>query len=132
MAYAFTFTIPRLPPMNTAATRRHWSHGHREAKLWREEVILITRGHRPPAPLQRARITLTRRSSTRPDPDNLQTAFKPVVDALTRTRRNVPRADVLWDDDSAHLDRVYLWEYAPPRKGGIRVRVEEVAADSEG
>jgi hypothetical protein len=94
-------------------------------------VLLVVGSARPDEPLRRARVTLTRRSSVEPDYDNLVASFKPVVDALTRSRKNrngrwIIRADVLADDTPKILDREYRWEHAPSRHGSIRVEVEEL------
>ena len=132
MTYAFTFTIPRLPNLKLAQKRCHWSAHHKEAVIWRAEMITATRFYRPTAPLRRARIALTLLNSIQPDYENLCFAFKAPVDALCRSTPQIARANVLWDDKPAMLERHYSWEQAPRGKGGIRVRVEELAADSEG
>lgn len=117
--YTLTFSVPFLPAMNTSATRRHWSHAHREVKRWRAIVASHTAGQRPAQPLERARVTMVRLSSVEPDHENLTMSFKPVLDALVH-------CGVLVDDGPAHVERVYRWEYAPRGQGSVRIEVEEI------
>ena len=110
-----------LPRMNTGHTRRHWSVGHREARRWTERLrvgMLMGRHKRPPKPLKMALVRLWRKSSRQPDFDNLVMSFKPVVDALVKL-------GLIEDDGPSQLDREYLWETAPPRKGSIKIELTE-------
>lgn len=118
--------LPELPQK-----RRHWSHHKRDADRWRVMLgALLKDRMRPKAPLRRARIVLTRRSAGQPDYENLAASFKPVVDALCRSRRHgsryLVRADVLEDDSPDVVERDYRWELARPRMGGVRIEVLEV------
>jgi hypothetical protein len=125
-----------LPPMNTKATRRHWSVLAKEATQWRDALVPMTAGKRPPQPLGRARIVLTRCSASKvePDFDNLVMSFKPIVDALTtsspnRNGRWISRADVLADDSPKVLERVYRWEQCPLAEQGVTIEVEEIVTN---
>ena len=42
--YRLELTVPGLPPMNTATTRRHWSVAHREAARWRDVLNILIAG----------------------------------------------------------------------------------------
>jgi hypothetical protein len=144
--YRLELVFDYLPPMNTTATRGHPMKLHKQAKLVREVVVAVVGNRRPPEPLTRARIICTRHSgSKRPDPENLAMSFKAWIDALTKSqmRRNkkapggytfIQRADVLEDDAPEVLKREYRWFPARPKKGFIRIVVEEIeepAAPSE-
>ena len=123
MSYRLVLSIPVLPAMNTAATRRHWTAGARAAKQWTTLVAAHLAGRRPPAPLPRSRVTLVRLSSTVPDYDNLVMSFKPVLDALVKL-------DVLADDGPTYVERVYRWERARPKRGMIGIEVVELLDDA--
>lgn len=126
MSYRLVFEIPGLPRMSNASGRsRSWRATHNAARRWKHEVILVTRSHRPPAPLERARLTLTRFSSVEPDADGLVIGFKPVIDGLVK-------AGILVNDRMSNIGMpTYRWAKALPGKGKIQVVVEEIdgAAD---
>ena len=128
-SYRLEFEIPGLPEL--PQKRRSYWVIKKAADRWREVVKLTVKQRRPPDPLSSALITLTRRSSVEPDYDNLVASFKPVVDALTLSKKNnrgrmIWRADVLVDDRPSVLARRYLWEKAPPGKGSIHVVVQAI------
>lgn len=119
-------TIPGLPPMNTAGPHggSHWSRT-RIKRQWEGHVcaaVLTALGRWPAAPLERARVTITRCSTREPDFDNLAQGGKFILDGLVK-------AGVLADDSPKVIGRPeYLWEPAPAAQGCVRVRVEEVDA----
>lgn len=117
MAYVLEFELPGLP--RTLNDRGHWRVRHAENQKWLKLVAFATSGKRPPVPLERARLTLTRMSSREPDFDNRVSGFKPIVDALVR-------CGVLVDDKMSNIGSPeFLWEKAKPKHGGVRVRIEE-------
>ena len=116
--YRLELTVPGLPPMNTATTRRHWSHGAKVAARWRQIIAALVGRKKPAVPLPFAIVTLTRCSSVEPDYDNLVMSCKPVIDALKH-------AGVVLDDKSKHLVRHYGWEYSPRGKGQLRIVIEQ-------
>jgi hypothetical protein len=129
--YRLELKIPYLPPMNTAATRRHRMKLAREVAQIRENVVMLTQGRRPKEPLTRARIICERHSgSQRPDEENLAISFKAWIDALCKSEQKktgyIQRADVLVDDKPKTLHRTYRWFPAPPNKGFIKIMVEEI------
>ena len=66
-----------------------------------------------------ASVAFVRRSSAQPDYDNLVAAFKPVLDSLESLR-------VIFSDSPNIIGQPdYSWEYAPPKKGGVLVKVRE-------
>lgn len=119
MAYRLEFEIPGLPKLLNGSVG-HWSQVAKERKAWRSASCLIAKSKRPLTPLRKAKLTLTRCSTTKPDVDNLAASFKGVIDGLKD-------AGVIWDDrDDVIVERLYLHEKAPQRKGKIKVLVESV------
>lgn len=120
-AWSVEFEIVGLPRMSNASgrSRGFWAI-RQETKKWKDAVTAIARSKRPPKPLVKAKVTLTRFSSVSPDYDGLVTGFKPVLDGLVA-------GGILENDKFANIGApTYLWERAPGGKGKIRVRVEEV------
>ncbi len=73
---------------------------------------------RPPEPLERAKLTLTRCSSREPDTDGLVSCFKHVVDGLVE-------AKVLADDRPSNIGIPdYRWEKCSNKLSRIKVQVE--------
>lgn len=72
------------------------------------------------SPLAKAKLTLTRHSSTEPDYDGLVSSFKPCIDALIM-------ANVIENDRMSNVGKpTYLWELAPRNKGHITIKVESI------
>jgi len=98
----------------------NWKKLRREAAIFKSQIGLVTSGKRPPKPLMKAKVTLTRFSSIRPDHDGLVSSFKHILDGLVE-------AGILHDDNYDTIGvPTYLWDKAPPGKGKIRVEVVEV------
>lgn len=122
MTYVIQFELPGLPKMANPSGARstHWRFADAERKRWQDYVILATCYGRPPKPLDRVHLTLTRFSSSEPDYDGLVRGFKSVVDGLRL-------AGILAED---RLSNTGAWECHWVRckrlEGKIRVRVEEV------
>ncbi len=119
MPYRVAFWIKGLPP--TLNGRFSPAMKWKSNLEWYEKVKAELVGKLPPAPLKRARITLTRHSGARrPDFDNLVSGFKPVLDALKKH-------GVISDDRSDEIGiPEYLWAKASPGKSHITVVVEEI------
>lgn len=110
--------IPFLPKPTNQLSRMHWAA---KSKMVNEIKVLVRTlvGHRkPPQPLERATLTLTRFSSTQPDYDGLVSSFKHVIDGLIWAQ--VLENDK-WDNIGAPT---YKWNKAPRKKGFIEVVVE--------
>lgn len=119
MKYVLEFELPGLPPMTNKTHGCSWQALYKKRKEWKEQVGMIARLRRPEKPLERARVTLTRFSTSRPDFDGLTSGFKPILDAL--------KGIVIVDDAPECVGQpTYLWEKARPNYGKIRVRVEEI------
>lgn len=119
MPYTLTLTVPGLPKLNTSATRRHRMVQHREARKWREAVVLLVGSRRPAKPLARARLLVTRCSARMADRPNVAIGSKALVDGLVAAR-------VLLDDSPKVLvEERYEWEPAPKGKGFMILIVED-------
>lgn len=118
--YRLEFEINGLPRMTNSRKSSHWRVIQREADDWKMRVILYAKSARPKVPLARAKLTLTRCSSTSPDSDGLVSGFKRVIDGLVL-------AGVLENDRYENIGMpTYLWRKVPAGMGMIRVVVEEV------
>jgi hypothetical protein len=110
--------LPRMSNSSGRSTNRFVLK--RERDLWKKLIWASVAGRLPAAPLKRARLTLTRLSSSEPDFDGLVSGFKFVVDGLVL-------AGVLANDKASNIGQPqYRWEKAPPKGGRIRIRVEEL------
>lgn len=117
--YIFEFTLEGLPPMaNAGARHKHWRVVQRETTQWKDRVGYAVLRNKPIMPLRRAKLTLTRFSSSQPDFDGLVSGFKSIIDGL-RTH------GILVDDKVQNIAQPdYRWEKAKPGEGRVRVRVE--------
>jgi hypothetical protein len=119
MNYLLEFTIDMLPKMENELTRARWEVRSGYYRTWRRRIEQECWPQRPSEPLENARITLTRFSSGKTDPEALQASFKPIVDGLVQG--GIIRLDAL--EGSVE----YFHERAPLGKGSIRVKVVGVA-----
>lgn len=118
-AYKLEFTLQGLPKMSNQLLRGHWRVKHAHAMKWKLAVSLACHRFKPPQPLNRAMLTLTRASSVEPDFDGLVSGFKHVIDGLVECA-------VLANDKSACIGQPkYAWEKCAPKHGHIRITVEE-------
>jgi hypothetical protein len=115
------FTIPGLPK-RTNNSSSSWKARYAEARKWKrlvQETVVLNK-LKPPRPFTKAKLTLIRASSLRPDSDGLVSAFKHVIDGLIE-------AGVLINDKYNNIGMPeYLWEQAPQKKGFITVKVEGI------
>lgn len=114
------FELDGLPKTTNAFKRSHWTHSFKERKRWKT-FVFYKLGEFRWEKFSKPRLTLTRFSTTEPDFDGLVSSFKAVIDGLKV-------AGVIEDDKQSIIGQpLYKWEYAPPRKGKIRVVVEEAS-----
>lgn len=119
MKYTLEFEINGLPKTTNAYKRQHWTHKWEESKKWKALVAFETHGRRPAIPLFRAKLTLTRSSSSSPDSDGLVSSFKHVIDGLVY-------AKIISNDKYENIGMPeYKWEKSKRGKGKIKVKVEE-------
>ena len=124
MSYQLDVSIPGLPPINSA-TAMHWRKRAKLRSHWKREVWYAVTGKKPPTPLQRSRVVITRNSAARPDPDNLTDTSKFLLDALVEL-------GIIEDDSNEHIELEVLWEFAQQGKGFVRIQVDEVEGGSCG
>ncbi len=122
MTYTLQFEIKDLPRMaNPSGSKStHWRYAQTEVNKWHKLVFVEVAAKKPPSPLERAKLTLTRFSSVCPDYDGLVRGFKSVVDGLCKYG--------VLKDDSLKVTGTWdcQWKVAPPKQGKIQVKVEEV------
>jgi hypothetical protein len=121
MIYRMSFILPGLPKTTNSGNRAHWAVKVKEANKWKQEVYwaLICRKDRmPPRPLARARLTLTRCSSSEPDFDGLVSSFKHIIDGMVECKLLVN------DKPSVVGQPQYRWAKAPRGKGFVTIQVE--------
>lgn len=113
------FEIKGLPKM-TNTLRVHWRVKNDEANKWKELVVESVKPLWPISnpPLHSAVLSFTRYSTREPDFDGLVSSFKHVQDGLVL-------AGVLIDDKPKVIGKPnYSWEYARPKQGKIKIKVE--------
>jgi len=121
-AMSLTIEIPGLPPMNTADGLSRWTRRKIRERWVRhvQNAVLASRA-RPAAPWSRARVTITRCSSSEPDSDNLYAGAKFLLDGLKAAR-------VIEDDKPSVIGMPDCrWERAPRGAGCVRIHVEPMA-----
>lgn len=116
----FEIEIEGLPKTPNELLGRHWRTRAAHAKKWMKLVAAHANQFKPPYPLTSAALSLTRMSSVQPDHDGLSGSFKAVIDALVKL-------EILADDTPTVIGKPdYRWEKAPPKKGKIKIKVEEM------
>ena len=111
-----------LPKSQNQLLRRHWGFISRERNLWNSTIREALRYSRqiPKQPFKKAKLTLVRYSSSRPDYDGLVSGFKFVIDALVD-------CGVIEDDNWEAVGMPnFSWEKTPPKEGRITIQVEEI------
>lgn len=118
--YRLTFELPGLPKSPNALLGAHWTSRKRTADQTTSAVMAVVGRFKPVKPLAKAKLTLTRFSSSQPDFDGLVGSFKGTVDALVKI-------GVLENDKPSNLPGIeYFWEKAPPGQGKIKVQIREL------
>jgi hypothetical protein len=119
--YELSFELKGLPKMSNSNLRGHWHVKYGASKTWKRAVWRACWHLRPPLPLKRAHLTLTRCSSSEPDFDGLVSGFKHVIDGLVE-------AGVLENDKPSNIGTPDCkWIKTAPRKGKIIINVKEIA-----
>ncbi len=118
--YKLFLELPGLPKPVNRLTGEHWAVRFKNARMWKQAVMAATYGRRPPVPLERARLTLTRISSCSPDPDGLVSSFKAIIDGLIA-------AKILENDRAKNIGMpIYKWIKGKPKQGKVIIEVEEI------
>ncbi len=120
--YVLEFELKGLPDLANNIYRGGFKARNGKSRRWKLRVAeTVGLKLRPPDPLQKARLTLTRYSHMRGDWEGRVISFKPIIDGLVEI-------GVLVDDnDNVIVARDYFWEKAKMNEGKIKVKVEEVA-----
>lgn len=120
MKYRLFLKLPGLPKLNNTHYT-NWRVAAAERKKWRRAAFLLATPQRPFSPLQKCTLTCTRYAyGKKPDFDNLVISFKSIIDGLKD-------AGVIVDDSSdVILERKYISEKAPPKKGWVEIIIEEI------
>lgn len=111
MNFVLEFEMIGLPK-TTNGSHGSWQAAAAERRKWRQAVRMVAYMRRPPKALEKARLTLTRCSTTRPDMDNLAISFKGCVDGLRDAKV------ILDDNDDVVVERKYAWERPGETRGG--------------
>lgn len=120
------FEIKGLPKATNTLNRMHWAKKAKEAKMWKQIVLLHCRQLMIcDASLKQAGLELTRFSSVEPDFDGLVSTWKHVIDGLVE-------AQVIIDDRPSVLKDVqFRWEKIGKKIGKIRVKIFSLQAETE-
>jgi len=96
-------TIPEPTPSLNPMLRQFWSKRHKDQKRWRWLVraARLEANYYPAAPIQRARVTVTRHGKRILDTDNLYGGVKGLVDLLVKE-------GILVNDTPDHVELVML------------------------
>ena len=119
--YTVQFELFGLPKSINSLHGHHWGVKQKEKTKWHELVgrALTIVGIPNAGPLKKAKLNLIRHSSGYPDPDNLVSSFKFVIDALIIHKVIIDdRYDIIGMPE-------YGWQKAKPKQGKIVVRVDE-------
>lgn len=120
MSYVLEFKIDDIPESPNKLLGRHWTIRKRHADKWHRLVWSKVWFVKPPVPLEKAKVTLTRYSTGKLDADNLRSSFKAVVDGLVKW-------GVIVDDNMDVIGEPIVKQEPTSRgKKCITVRVEEV------
>lgn len=121
MSYKLDVIIPILPKTSSNANKNWRGRWAESVKIKRMVSDHLPLRLRPESPLKKAKLTLTRYAHGRaPDFDGLVASFKHVVDALTICR-------IILDDNYEVIGMPkFIHKSAKPKKGFIRVEVEEI------
>lgn len=113
------FELQGLPATANQSYRGNWKSSFYSRRKWKEDTIL--RCEMPPdGPLKKAKVCLTRYSSSEPDYDGLVSSFKSLLDGLVEGRV------LLSDKPSVIGIPIYRWEKTARGKGKVHVLVESV------
>ena len=122
MAYRIELLISDAPKSPNELRYKKWMVSSEHNKKWKRRVMamaLVTKPGPPPAPLQKAKVTCIRFSSSVMDKDNLYFSFKPCVDGLKAF-------GIIADDSPKHIDLICEQETSKRGNKYIKIIVEEV------
>lgn len=97
--------------------RKHKFARHSEQKEWDSYLALLIGNQRPKAPLQRAKLNITRYNYRFLDFDGLVGSCKPIVDALITN-------NIITDDNWGVLGAWRVEQFFVPKKDGFLLELE--------
>lgn len=109
--YKLEIKIDRLPQSLNKGLRNNRYAYHQKNTNWDLHIFSLVRNNLPPAPLEKAVITIIRHSNRMLDYDGLVGSMKPVVDALVT-------AGVLIDDRWGVTGKWNVDQQFRPKKDG--------------
>lgn len=114
--------IDALPKRINEGHGSHWTLRYAESKRWLKLIQWKVAGSIPKEPWAKAKLTLIRGTSRCPDYNGLVYSFKVIEDALVKLKiiKN-DTMDVIGQPD-------YKWEKAPPKKGYVRIMVQDITS----
>lgn len=114
------FSVAGLPKMSNQLLHAGWRVSIGNTNTWKRKVWKACWHLAPAKPLEKAKLTLIRCSSTRPDSDGLVSGFKPCIDGLVE-------AKILINDSFEVIGMpTYDWQQAKRNGGRIIIKVEEL------
>lgn len=123
--YSLRLEIPEAPPSLNKSLRTYRHQRDKINKHWYNLLWYLTSGKRPPRPLRKAKIKITRHFYRTLDYDGLVGSLKPVVDGLTH-------AGIIIDDKWSVVGAWEVDQVFRPKSGGVRLVIEvtELPEDS--
>lgn len=115
--------VPWVPKSLNKSLNSHWRKRHRTNQEWDAYILAQVQNRKPPFPLARAKISLTRHSHRMLDFDGVVGSLKPVVDALVT-------AGVLVDDSWNVLGAWKVDQMFRPKKDGQLLEILIEGIDS--
>lgn len=120
MSFSAFVRINDLPLMSNELLRGGWKRKHAQAKKWKALVAIHFAKLRPPQPLLKANLNLTRASARQPDYDGLVSGFKSIIDGLVES-------EILANDTRDVIGvPQYDWLKAPQGKGHVLISVKDL------
>jgi hypothetical protein len=98
----------------------------------RKDLAWWIRAHEQPPkePWQKARIHITRHSSSKPDYGNLVESAKPILDVLQPNSKRHPQGlGFIVDDSPDHLEEAHFWVQAKPSEGWTGVILMDLSPE---
>ena len=126
------FTLPFALPSLNVRDRQHWAVRRRAKGNLRWSVVVAIGGSRylPEAPLQRARVTVTRHGKAM-DTDNLHASVKSLMDVLCVASRTHPTGlGFIVDDAPTFCELIVRQEKAGPKQARTAVTIEPIQNES--
>lgn len=111
------FSIPYALKLPNTTNGRHWIAAHGYRKRLGEMVAEAVKPWQGHAPMERAKVTITRWSVGIADQDGVVASVKPLIDLLlVRSKVHPHSFGLITDDDPKHIELVVTGAKATSRK----------------